>query len=436
MSFRVPLSSINASDGNVTYAQGSVIRVGAGGNVNAVGSVVINTAGNVGIGTNDVISPLRIYAFNNTDAVRIRQDGAGNALVVSDAAGDVTPFVVNSNGNVGIGTANPRSPLSVVGNVDVNGNIFVGSVVSGSFVRFESASSTFYIQGSNAEIYMSSIAAEPSSPPSGNLLIYTKAIAGRQMLKIKGASGLDTPLQPILAQNKVCLWNASFGTTTVPGLWGFPAPTTVGTATARSPATTNILTRLKRIAYVSSSGTTGQLASWRLPVAAFTLGGDASNFGGFNTIIRFGISDASLVGVARMFVGMSSSTGAATNVDPGTLTNVIGVGHTTSNTNLYIYYGGSAAQTRIDLGADFPVAITTAYELALFAPPNSNNTVYYRVTNLGTAAEASGTLTAATPGTQLPANTTLLGLQIWRTNNSSTGAVALDISSIYVETDY
>ena len=41
MAFRVPLSSINASDGNVTYAQGSVLRVGAGGNVNAVGSVLI-----------------------------------------------------------------------------------------------------------------------------------------------------------------------------------------------------------------------------------------------------------------------------------------------------------------------------------------------------------------------------------------------------------
>ncbi len=413
MAYNVPLSSINASDGNVTYAQGSVVRVGAGGNVNAVGSVIVDNNGNVGIGTSSPLVPLHV---------------TGNVYLAARGG----------SYGVGIGTTviEPGHNLDVDGNVHITGNLFVGQPAIGSFFEFESASSTLFIQGGNAEIQMSTIGTEPPSPPSGNLLIYTKAIAGRQMLKIKGPSGLDTPLQPIIAQNKVCLWNASYGTATLPGLWGFPLPSTAGTATLRNPATTNILTRLKRIAYVSASGVTSQMASWRVSPAAFVLGGDASSFGGFNTIIRFGISDGVLVSVARMFVGMSSNTGAATNVDPGTLTNSIGVGHTTSDTNLYIYYGGSAAQTRINLGASFPVAIDAAYELALFAPPNLNNTVYYRVLNLGTSVESSGTLTAATPGTQLPANTTLLTPQIWRTNNSSTSAVAIDISSIYIETDY
>lgn len=336
---------------------------------------------------------------------------SGSIFSVNDVSGIPSIEVLDTGtvrlaqfgGNVGIGTASPIAKLHVEGN-----------------------------------LALATITAEPSSPPTGDLIVYTKAIAGRQMLKIKGPSGLDTPLQPILAQNKVCLWNANFGATTVPGVFGFPALTTVGTATARTSATTNILTRLKRIGYVSASGTTGQLTSLRLTTgqAPFTMGGDANSFGGFYTIIRFGISDAALVTVARMFVGMSSSVAAATNVDPATLTNVIGVGHNASDTNLYIYYGGSAAQTRINLGADFPVSITTAYELAIFAPPNSATTAYYRVTNLGTGIEASGTLTAATPGTQLPANTTLLGLQIWRTNNTSTSAVGIDLSSIYIETDY
>jgi hypothetical protein len=597
MAYRVPLSSINASDGNVTYAQGSVIRVGAGGNVNAAGSMIIDQFGNVSINTsavnyasnsrtvltlNGATDSLLSFAAAGAAKGYVRTDGvnmvmqsdagslflytgvsspvlfgtaaiermridtsgrvgigtatpsgnltvmgniwlsnnaafiggirfpdgsfqttaasgsSGNITVVSTTtnatfypaffeatSGSLAPRVdtgltfnpstdrlttgafipssataptdgmflpatnalgfatnntermrINSGGDVGIGTSNPTSPLTVSGNVDIQGNIFVGNTNAGNFMKFETAVSTFYLQGSNAEIYMSSIAAEQPAPPSGNLLIYTKAIANRQMLKIKGPSGLDTPLQPLLAQNKVSMWNAAYGTTTVPGLWGFPAPTVATAPTARSPATTNILTRLRRIGYVSSSGSTGLMASWRIATAAFVLGGDANNYGGFNTIIRFGISDASLIAAARMFVGMSSATGAATNVDPATLTNSIGVGHNASDTNLYIYYGGSAAQTRINLGAGFPVAITTAYELVIFAPPNSNTSVGYKVTNLGTGAEAAGTLTAATAGTQLPANTTLLTLQIWRTNNSSTSAVAFDISSIYVETDY
>lgn len=73
----------------------------------------IDTNGNVGIGTSDVLSPLRVYANNTTDTVRIRQDGSGNALVISDAANDSTPFLIDSNGNVGVGSGIPRGRLTI-----------------------------------------------------------------------------------------------------------------------------------------------------------------------------------------------------------------------------------------------------------------------------------------------------------------------------------
>jgi len=56
------------------------------------------------------------------DMVRITQLGSGNALVVEDSANpDATPFVVSASGQVGIGTTNPTSALTVVGNVLVSG---------------------------------------------------------------------------------------------------------------------------------------------------------------------------------------------------------------------------------------------------------------------------------------------------------------------------
>jgi hypothetical protein len=119
------------------------------------------------------------------------------------------------------------------------------------------------------------------------------------------------------------------------------------------------------------------------------------------------------------------------------LTNVIGVGHGASDTNFKLYYGGSTAQTPIDLGANFPCTTTNtdAYELALFAPPSSNNTVHYEVTRLNTGHTASGTLTG-TAGVVLPSSSTLLTyLQAWRTNNATAAAVGLDIMSDYIETD-
>jgi hypothetical protein len=165
--------------------------------------------------------------------------------------------------------------------------------------------------------------------------------------------------------------------------------------------------------------------------------GDGSGNGGFYKICRFGISDAAAVSGARMFCGVSSSTSAPTNVEPSTLTNSIGMGHGASDTTMHIYYGGSAAQTPIDLGSNFPsnTRSTDAYELALFAPSNSNNTVYYEVTRINTGNVATGTLTG-TAGTALPASTTLLSYQrIWRANNATALAVAYDIMSDYIETD-
>lgn len=275
---------------------------------------------------------------------------------------------------------------------------------------------------------------DATAPASGNLTIYSKAIAGRMMLKQVGPSGLTTALQPFLARNKIGYWAAPGNSTTVPGVFGYTAPTTGGTATTRSVATSNLFTRMRRLAYVSAA-TAGSLAFQYVAVAQVTIGDGAGN-GGFVKICRFGISDPAFVTGARMFCGVSSTIAAPTNVEPSTLTNSIGVGHGAADSTLSIYYGGSVAQTPISLGANFPVTTRSvdAYELALFAPSNSSN-VNYEVTRLNTGDVATGTL-SGTAGTALPAASTLLSYQrIWRTNNATALAVGYDLMSDYIETD-
>lgn len=276
--------------------------------------------------------------------------------------------------------------------------------------------------------------ATPATPPSDSLNLFCRKIANRTMPAFIGPSGLDSALQPLLARNKIGYWNPPGNATTVPGVFGFTAPTAVGTATARNVATTNVLTRMRRLGYVSAA-TAGALASWRVAVAQYTTG-TGTGLGGFMWVVRFGVSDAAAVSGARMFVGMSSSTGAATNVEPNTLTNSFGIAQlSTDNTQWYFVYGGSVAQTAIPLGTELgaPTLNTTAYELALFSPQSAPGTVYYQVTNIGTGVTVNGTISGA--ATVVPAATTLLTTQIWRTNNATALAVGIDICSCYIETD-
>lgn len=292
----------------------------------------------------------------------------------------------------------------------------------------------FYIN--NGTVFIPTTTTVPTSTAGGSYL-FNRDRGGRLMFGQMGPSGVDYTFQPSLYANKIGYFNPPGNVATVPGLFGMGTLTATGTATARTVATTSLFTRTRRVGVVSA-GTVGSLAGYRGTAAQLTMGsGSILGGGGFYYVIRFGTSDAVTVAGARMFVGLRNITTAPTNVEPSTLTNCIGIGHGATNSNLFIYYGGSAAQTPIDLGTSFPANTlsTDLYELTLFCAPTSNNTVTYKVERLNTGVTASGTLTG-TAGTALPLNTTLLVNNDYRTNNTTGLAVGIDYVSIYFETDY
>jgi hypothetical protein len=277
----------------------------------------------------------------------------------------------------------------------------------------------------------------PATPSSGNLTEFVKSVGGRLMLSQVGPSGLDTALQPHIGRNRAVKWQPIGNATTVPIVEGILAPTALGTATTRTVAVTNIATRMKRLGYVSAA-TAGAFCGHFFLAGAqqFTIG-DGAGLGGFHYIERFVVSDAAAVAGARQFVGFRNVVTTPTNVEPSTITNCFGLAQlSTDNTQWYIVYGGSAAQSAIPLGTTLgaPTLTNTAWDLSFFAPSNSNNTVYYTVTNLSTGVTVSGTLTG-TAGTALPASTALLAPIAWRCNNATLLACGLDIASMYIETD-
>jgi hypothetical protein len=272
--------------------------------------------------------------------------------------------------------------------------------------------------------------ATPAAPAAGTLDIYASNIGGRMMLSQMGPSGLDTSLQPNFGGNKIALWMPPGNATTVPGVFGMAALTALGTATARTVAVTNLLTRMTRLGFVSAA-TAGSLTGGREAAAKFTTGA-GGGLGGFYYRTRFGVSDAASVAGARMFGGLQAATGAPTNVEPNTLVNAVGICQLSTGTNMHFYCAGGSATTAVDLGASFPCVngSVDAYELCLFSSSASGN-ISYRVLRLNTGDVATGTITGG-----LPTSSTLLCHQIWRTNNATALAVGIDICGIYMETDY
>ncbi len=280
-----------------------------------------------------------------------------------------------------------------------------------------------------------------AAPAAGAVSVGRRGIAGADFLAVRSAQGIERLLQPMLARG---IFAANFGTgANAFSALGMPLFTTVGTLTARAPSTSAVkATRAKRTGVVSVA-TAGGLASIYGTTGLVSLASGASDVGGFLAVFRFVVSDAAAVSGARMFVGLSSTVAAPTNVEPSTLTNQIGVAQISTSNNLQLVFGGGTAQTPVDLGANFPANTLSAdlYELILFADPNSAASVGYELNRNGGdyvsgGFSARGTITNTTPGTTLPSGTTMLAMRHWRTNNATPLAVGLDVVASALIGDY
>ena len=94
--------------------------------------------------TQNVIEPFTqptTFVVNSaSDAVRITQTGTGNALSVEDSTNpDATPFVVDTNGSVGIGTSTPTTKLHVESTGFSGARALFRSVDSGNYITIQGA---------------------------------------------------------------------------------------------------------------------------------------------------------------------------------------------------------------------------------------------------------------------------------------------------------
>ena len=131
-----------------------------------------------------VVSAMYIDTNTIVDAaLRITQRGNGDVIRVEDSDNpDSTPFIINSDGLVGVGTSLPNEELTVIGNVSATGfyygdgsnltGIVAGDSVATNLVRSNSAnwdSSYTTLQSTSAswQTTFQASSAYVSSNPSG-----------------------------------------------------------------------------------------------------------------------------------------------------------------------------------------------------------------------------------------------------------------------------
>lgn len=102
----------------------------SGGAITATSITSTGTA-NVGslVTTGTITATSAVFnVSSSSDAVRITQSGTGQAFVVEDSTNpDASQFVVNNDGNVGIGDSTPSQKLTVTGNIKPSGNLMLSA---------------------------------------------------------------------------------------------------------------------------------------------------------------------------------------------------------------------------------------------------------------------------------------------------------------------
>ena len=275
--------------------------------------------------------------------------------------------------------------------------------------------------------------ATPAVPAADGLKLFGRKVGGRMMPAFMGPSGLDSSLQPSFARNKIGLFmpGGNGGADTQAGF----VVTALGTATSEAVATTNLHNYMRRRSWRITTASTSAVCGLRGAASQFTLGGPSAGLGGFQLVWRWGPATGVATATHRAFVGMRGSNGAPTDVNPSTQTNICGMGYDSADTNIqFMHNDGTGTATKIDLGASFPkpnVDLTSVYEIALFSPPGTTQSVAYEITNLVSGAVATGTVT-----TDLPTTTTLINPYAYMSVGGTSSVIGFATMGLYIESDY
>lgn len=272
---------------------------------------------------------------------------------------------------------------------------------------------------------------DPSAPSDG-IIMYAKKVAGRNLPKVIGTSGIDTILQAGLHGNSVAMF-APANATTAPQQWGIVLTTATTISHQQTIASANPWQATRRTRFQCST-TAGNTSGARTAYTQW-FRGNAAGYGGF--FFRAQIGQNLNLNGGQKFVGLCASTGAlaATAGAVGALINMCGMGYDTTDAGtgnwFFLRNDGSDTATKVDLGSNAARNTTHGYDLIMFMAPNSSE-LFVRIVNLHTGVVVLDTSYT----TDLPAVNVGMAFKCEVNNGAVAAANNIEIAKLYIETDY
>lgn len=271
----------------------------------------------------------------------------------------------------------------------------------------------------------------PSAPTTDNVKLFCKEVANRAMPAFIGPSGIDATLQPHIGRQGIQWVKPQNNSTTLTS--SGISLTAVGTATAKSVATTDLHTQMVGLDYLVTTASTSAVAGFRTGVVNTHFRGASAGRGGFHMIARVSPATGGTVSTRRFFVGMTGTSGATapTDVQPSSLLNIAGVGYDAADTNWQLMFNdGTGTATKINTGITRPSTDRpTPVEISVFCAPNGS-TIYAEIIDL-----ATGSKYMNSQSTDIPSNTTLLSSRGYHSVGGTSSVVGFTLFGLYVESD-
>ena len=286
-------------------ATNAYVGVATVGFITATNAYVgVATVGSI-TATNAYVSGITTISSNSSsNALIITQTGSGNALVVEDDTNpDATPFVINATGIVGIGTTNPTSTLTVVGNASISGltttnNLYVAGV--GTF-----QSSNLKIVGASTSFQYSIAGGAIAADRTLNLPVITATDTVATLGLSQSFSAAQTFSAGLTATSTLTLSGSTsgshvFGSNQTSGTLTFGGTSGTGAITL-GRATTSQITNIQ--AGVTASGNTKTIN--------FGTAGATGSFTQINIGPNSGVGTIAVQTGTNLLVGTTTATGTA-----------------------------------------------------------------------------------------------------------------------------